>query len=288
MVPANFDAAAYWSRGYLIQMNDNDGTVIVHSALSDQSAVKCQVKVWPQGTSRVRLSHAAAAPSGETFAVSGTAFASNGALSGFIDFFGLSGTQLFVQLPNTGPMRIVFADDGTLWVIARQVDTAFQELGEYNTLLHYNVAGKFLGSAQPRSGFPGTKSPMFVPSLTSSHDALGIYYDRAGIWVELSYDGSVKGRWQVPPIQLEDGQTLVRSQVYLTDTNQLVRVSSLNGKQPKHHATHIERLNKSDGVLVRTPIDLAGLPSQPYVLGVDSSYVVWFEDATRLQWSKLQ
>ncbi len=283
-------AVPIWSRGYLIYAGEDDGSATVYATASDQYQVACQTRIWPAGAERVLITHAAACPSGSIFAVSGGAFAPNGIGTGFIAFFGQGRTQLLVQLPNTGLLRIVFADDGTLWALVRQVDSSFNELGEYNLLRHYDINGKFLGSAVPRPNFQGTKSPMYNPSLSASHDTIGIYFDRPSAWMELSYDGSVKGLWQVPRVPLSQGQRLGNSRLYLTTSNQVVRVSWLNGSQSKDRATLVDHFQKSGPGLAPTPVDFTAMaPFRPTILGIDGEdHLVWLQNSSQIDWSKLQ
>lgn len=284
-----------WSRGYLIQLaNENeDGSIRVYSTNGDVFQLASQTRVWPEGTQAITLIDAAASPSGAVFAATGHTTATNGASSSFIAFFGPGRTQLLVQLPNSGIYKVAFAGDGTLWVLARQFDSAFQELGDYNALRHYNTDGKFLGAAIPRSGFAGTLSatspPMSHPSLTISPDTVGVYLDKAETWVELAYDGSVKGQWSVPKNALTPGQRQVTDELLLTGSGQIIRETALNGKQPADRTRKIDHLRKSGSTLVPTSVDASAYVSaHPFFLGIDGDQVVWLEDSTKLNCSSIQ
>lgn len=187
-------------------------------------------------------------------------------------------------------MRVAFADDGTFWVLLRQVDPALNELEEYDMLRHYNANGKLLGLAIPRSTFPASKhSPIYSPSLAISHDTIAVYFDRPQTWMELSYDGVVKGRWQVAQVRLSDGQRAVETRFSVTDSNRVVRVTAVTGRTPSDHGTRIELLQKSGSVLDATAVDFSSIASaHPYLVGVDNEQLVWLADSSVLDWCSFQ
>jgi len=291
-VPAALGANAIWSRGYLFHLASDDGAIGVYSTAGDVYQVAAQTRIALDGGKVLNYQDAAAGPSGTVFAATGSGLSADGGRTGLIAFFGPeSKAPVIVQLPGTAVFRIVFADDGTLWALVRQYDSAFQELPEYNLLRHYDSNGKLLGAAVPRSSFKKTlddrKVPMYIPSLTASHDTIGLYLDKVETWMELAYDGSMKGQWQVPKVQVGEGQNLKFSRIYLTTSNQLVRMSPVGAKKPTNL---VDDLQKSGTNLVATPLNWGSLaPFHPYFLGVEGEdQVVSLENSNTLHWSKLQ
>ena len=282
------NAKVFWSHGYTIYAADEGGSVSVYDTKGTNPNVVLQSRLLPDGATSLLITDATASPSGNVFAASGTASASNGPITGLLAFFGPGRTPLLVQLPNTGLFRVVFADDGTVWAMVRQTDSSFEELGDYNIMRHYDANGKYLGSAIPRSTFIGKRPPMYTPSLSSSKDTIGIFFDRPKLWVEMSYNGSVKGQWTVPAVPLAQGQTLPISYVYWSDSGRVIRLSWTSGPQMKDHLPLVEQLVKSNQSLASTPVDLSAVaPFRPYFLGLGGDEVVWLEDSSKLHWSKL-
>ena len=220
-----------WSRGYLFYLGAEDGSITVYSTADDPARVALQTKMWPDAASIVRLNKAVASPSG-IFAATGAWYPGSGAASPFLAFFVAGRSPTIVTLPDTGILALAFADDNTLWALVRQIDPARNELGAYNLLQHYSADGKLLGTTLSHSTFAEAASGVAysTASLTASKDSIGIYLDRIGAWIEISPDGSIKGRWQLPETSLGPGQRLVSAKVVLTGTNEIVRVSELRTK----------------------------------------------------------
>jgi hypothetical protein len=279
------------TRGYVLYPGDEDGSVTVYATAEDQAKIVFQTTIHPEGSSIVRIYGLAAASPGVFASACGTSTTGAGAPNGgFIAFFGPGTTQVLVPLPSLGPSRIAFAGDGTLWALVREHDSTFNELAEYDFLRHYDASGKFLGSAIPRSSVKSASIPTSTASISASNDTIGVYFDRAGVWLELGYDGSVKGRSQVPGIQMSSGQKVTQfDRLELTGSNEVVRVSMLSGKENTDHVTRVAHLHKSDASLDSSPVDSSALPSrQPYFLGMDGDQFVWAGNPGKLYWSKLE
>ncbi len=282
-----------WSRGYVFYRGSEDGSLRVYDAAYDPVKSFYETRIWPDGASIVRLNCAAASPRG-IFVVGGTAFSSSGAGTGLVAFFGPNRTQRLVQLPNTGTMALAFADDGTLWVLVRQIDSSLHELSAYDLVCQYTAEGKLIRSTVPRTNFPDNEKGLTYSnaSISVSADTIGIYLDMAGIWTELSYDGAPKGRWQVQRPQVGEGRRLLREQLVMTSSNEVVYVSTISGKQPKDVIMKTERLIKSGPSFVSTPIDSSalqfGFPNFPYLIGVDGGQLVWMSHNDRIQWTAIE
>lgn len=281
----------FWSRGYVIYLGVEDGSVTVYSADTESAKIAFQTRIWPAGTSIVRMHTASAAPSG-IFAVGGTAFTGGGSGSGFIAFLGPGRNPLLVQLPNTGIAALVFADDGTLWALVRQIDSSLNELSAYDLIRHYSVEGRLLGTAMPRSAFAGATKGVThsAASMTASRDTIGVYLDRAGIWAELSNDGSIRGLWQFPKTPLGTGQRLFLERIVLTGANEVIRASEIRGKNPKDTVVRVEQLQKSGASLTPAALDYSAVASvsYPFLMGVDNNQLVWHASRDKILWTKLE
>ncbi|HEY3739956.1 MAG TPA: hypothetical protein VGL53_08925 [Bryobacteraceae bacterium] len=276
-----------WSHGFLFSLGAEDGSVTVYSTTGEQSVVVADTKIWPGGTAAPHLAYASASPDGTVFAVCGTTLRANGNVDGFIYFFGPGRSPHMVQLPYTGPMRVAFADDGTLWVLLREFYLSTNELEKYDMLRHFDVNGKFLGSAIPNYTLPPSAkySAIYTPSLSISHDTIAVYFDRPHTWIELAYDGTVKGQWQVPETSLGTGQPAAMTRLELTSSNQVVRVTGLVGKG---HGTRVELLERSSGTLDAATVDFSSMARvHPYLIGIDNEQLVWLGDSSMLDWCSL-
>jgi len=277
----------FWSRGFAIYSSDDTGSITVYDTSGQGPLVASQVKIWPDKTSELRIVHAAASGDG-TFAVSGAAYASTGESTGFLAFFGKGAPVKLIQLPTTALFRIAFADDGTVWAIAREVDSTLQDLPLYNTLRHYDTNGKLLGSTLPNTMFPGKGSAMYSPSLSIAAGTIGVYLDRAKTWVELTLDGSLKGTWTVPAQVVSSGQRPHSGLIYLTDSGRIARLSWTTGKQPADSTSTIEYMTKAGASLASTPINVSSaLSSQVFFHGFTGEQLVWESKGT-LTWGSIQ
>jgi hypothetical protein len=280
-----------WSRGYVFYLGSEDGSVTVYSAGTDSAKIALQTRIWPAGTSIVRMHAASAAPSG-IFAVGGTAFTGSGSGSGFIAFFGPGQNPMLVQLPNTSIAALVFADDGTLWALVRQIDSSLNELSAYDLIRHYSVEGRLLGTAISRSALASATKGVTqgAASMTASRDTIGVYLDRAGIWAELSYDGSIRGLWQFPKTPLGAGQRLGFERVVLTGANEVIRASEVRGKNPKDTIVKVEQLQKSGASLTPAALDYSAVSSvsYPFLMGADNDQLVWHASRDKILWTKLE
>ncbi len=277
---------AFWSRGYAIYASDDTGSVTVYDTSGNQPSMVNQIRIWPDLTIQLNLVHAAASGDGSIFAVSGAAFASVGTSTSFLALFGRSGPVKLIQLPNTGLFRVAFADDGTLWAIAREVDSTWTDLPEYNTLRHYDSTGKLLGSVLPVSTFSTKRAPMYTPSLSVTADTVGVYFDRAKTWVELGYDGAVKGRWTVPDTLAPAPRHPHPGWIYLTASDQIVRLSWTSGKQQSDFASTVEYLTKSGSSLTSAPVYV---PPSAYAFyyGIQGDQLIW-QKAGVLNWGAIK
>lgn len=281
--------SAVWSRGYLFHEGWDRRSLTVYSTAGEKIEKVLQATIQIEEARVVRIDNMAAGPS-NIFAACGLASVGAQPGPGFISIFGPGRPQVTVPLKNVWPHQIVFADDGTLWASVREFDSGPVELKDYDLLRHYSSNGKLLGSSLPRSAL-GTTGPNFGANLSASHDTIGAYFNKAGVWAEVSYNGSVKGCWRVSKIWASKGQTVWSDQLQLTDSNQVIRVSSMSYDRLRGHTNQVRHLFKVRASLESSPVDAMVLADVDHVVfwGVDGDQFVWWAPLLKsILWNSLQ
>ena len=181
-----------WNRGLFMSRIAQSGRVAISDR--DGNIVK-ELNLRLPDAPNITLADTAVSADGR-YAVSGGAADNGGTGVTFIAWFDQDGnTSRVVRTSPFSPLRIAFADDGTLWVFGR-VLRHFAGLAtepDHDTLRQYSIEGVLIDSFLPRSAFDSASHPASSAFLVTSGDRVGVYSASATSWIELSTsDGSIQ------------------------------------------------------------------------------------------------
>jgi hypothetical protein len=125
-------------------------------------------------------------------------------------------------LAETGrwlPARLCFAPDHSIWVLGTQYaplhagdDKDHVQRGDYPLVRKYSSVGELEGEYLPRSLFPAGLPPGDAGAIRAAKDRIGMV-TYAGMtsnnpeWIELNFDGKLRGRWPLGPQTVADSVT---------------------------------------------------------------------------------
>ena len=269
-----------WDRGLFLARDiwTEPGRVIV----SDRNGnIVRELKLRFPDTRNITIADTAVSADGD-YALSGGATDNDGTLLTFIAWLDQAGnTTRIVRTSPYSPRRIVFADDGTLWVVGRGPR---QETG-HDTLRRYGADGVRIESFLPRSTFNSQLHPTSSVFLMTSGDGIGVYSATAMEWVELSSsDGTVQrwagadfpGRFRVTGVGVtSSGSVYVSVQHKIEDPPEGTTETDI---------TRIHRLDRSTGAWVGVEL---GDSNTGHIFGAEGEELVVTTSYATFRWVKV-
>ena len=267
-----------WDRGHVLSFDFPSAVVYSYDRTGRE---EFHTTISVPGASRVMIRDIAASPKGD-FAIAGTAVSDEGAAVAIMVLLESSGS--ISKVVRTSPVTLKclrYADDGTLWAVAREFDANFKELSSHDLLRQYDRNGTLLGHAVGRQSVSTSKTePAPDPLLTVSADRIGFYADRANVWTEVSSQGQVIGQWQFPTAT-KDYKIRV-AEVALTPHNDLL-VDAIFSYTDGHKSRGLFSFARDTGAftqlntgtaetLAKSSIALVGIDGDSLVLRHQSSF----------------
>ena len=189
-----------WQNGFILARDRADNPVPQVYVFDRLGRLLRSHRVVLPDAERVILRDVAVSPKG-TLAVTGSAFARDGAAATFIAWLDSAGS--IAQVARTSPFasgRLCFADDETLWATGREYSPDYNSKPEYDVLRRYASDGRLLGSLLPRSTFPNSyRDPGMDALLICAGNRLAMYSRAASFWVEVSSSGEILTRLSAHP-----------------------------------------------------------------------------------------
>jgi len=267
-----------WESGFLLARDESIPTVYVFDRdgrrlWTSTLQVPNSARVSPRGL---------AAWADGTVVVSGGAVSNDGALAGFIAWFGPSGAvQKIVRTSPFVAWLFCPTDEGTLWALGRTLAVpGSKEEPPHDILRQYDRNGRFLRSALPRSTFDGQRHPVPGAFMGAAKGRLGLYVSATHEWIELS---------------AQSGETLGRSKYPLAGSAKITGLAFtgssiyISGMQPGGAGSvaraFFSKLDRTKGQWL--PIETGNLASgnaSPFILGVDSTSLVVGTSLPEISW----
>jgi hypothetical protein len=130
----------------------------------------------------------------------------------------LAGDGRLIRMVRTEPFAAFtarFTKNGTLWVLGRVPDEKFEDKPGHKILRMYDPQGRLFAERIEVETF-GVSNPAAYARLVSCGDRTGIWMESTREWVELSPDGTMTGRWQLPRLPQALGVECVQQRLYVT------------------------------------------------------------------------
>jgi len=273
-------------------------------AYRTDGSVVARVRVWFPDTFRLWLNDAAASREGDVLAAVGVAQSVSGEFAGFLALMSPAGA--ISRVIRTEPFEgsaMTFAPDRTIWVLGLQTgaDRSLRRVPEHMIVQQYDARGLLLRQLLPRSEFDcGNWHPAHQQGgrawILSSAHRIGILTSPAcPEWLELSFDGSVLGRWKVHgmphaagPSQELDGESrrLLTGVVMMPDGEVY---ASFAGRRDQQRLFRLRRELGRWEPVPTADLEGRGLPSFSWVVGSDEDALVYGSRGKQLQlvWARL-
>jgi hypothetical protein len=149
----------------------------------------------PGGEGILLMSHEFTRSATGYLAFAGTAYGDGDRAGGFLAIVSPDRTsQRVVRTEPYVPFAVTFAPDGTIWTAGPLKDDSGRDVGDaasYSMIHRFDIQGRPLRGAVPRSTFPGPETPVGGSFFVTSKDRVGWVSPLAHRYMEFSLDGTL-------------------------------------------------------------------------------------------------
>ncbi len=201
--PAAGEPIGAWSGGAFLTIEGHStGAPILR--IYDPSGMEAErvgVQI-PGGEGIVLTSHRFTRSARGYVAFAGTAYGDGDRAGGFLAILSPDRTsQRVVRTEPYVPFAITFASDGTIWTAGLLKDDSGRDVGDaasYLMIQRFDIQGRPLRGAVPRSTFPGLETPVGGSFFVNSKDRVGWGSPLAHRYMEFSLDGTLLASYPFP------------------------------------------------------------------------------------------
>ncbi len=188
-----------------------DGMYSIVSAYRGDGQVMFDRTLEVPGVQRLQIRYAAVSPEGRV-AVSAGGYGEDAKFASVLIWVNPDGTvERVVRTAPYGANQMVFEPDGSLWTLGRLTTADYTaDVADGAVVRHYDRNGRKIGEALTLSGFPAMhearttryppRAPFWGAVMFPGPDRLGLFCPTMTEYIELSWDGTVLGRWRTAPI----------------------------------------------------------------------------------------